>query len=42
MQFITEETEQNGIAMLLKLVDGDSILDTYPVEYPECGGLTHE
>lgn len=37
MQFITEETEQNGIAVLLKLVDGDSILDTYPVEYPECG-----
>ena len=37
MQFITEEIEQNGIAMLLKLVDGDSILDTYPVEYPVCG-----
>ena len=37
MQYITEETEQNIIAVLLKLVDGDSILDTYPVEYPECG-----
>lgn len=37
MQFITEETEQNGIAVLLKLVDGDSILDTYQVEYPVCG-----
>jgi len=37
LQFITEETEQNGIAVLLKLVDGDSILDTFPIEYPECG-----
>ena len=37
MNFLIEETKQNNIAIILKLMDGNLILDTYFIEYPECG-----